>query len=202
MWTPPLVWPQGASEGATRSLDGRERLAAVVGAFTAHGRAELAVFVVIPLAFASTDLPGADAGLDLRPQHVDVLAAPPDRETRRGRADLGAVEAPRIQPRMSICSATQASAQEVQNSEQSIAGRAAVTSCSFTSPPTTGCRPTIFESDIGPLVVLPGSRRGNPRAGRAVAGPNRCSAPLAPLIGGFQATTVVGRRWDAGLISW
>ncbi len=51
------------------------------------------MLVSVPLALGRTDSTGLDASLDLGPEHLDVLAAAPNRQPSRGRADLGAIEA-------------------------------------------------------------------------------------------------------------
>lgn len=101
----------------------------------------------------------------------------------------------RIHLRMSICSAMQASAHEVQNREQSIAWRAAVASCSFPSPPTSGCALIIFERDTG----TSSARLKDQKPGRRW----RCSsnfstgrppAPLLPSGRCFDRRRLRGRR--------
>ena len=51
------------------------------------------MFVLVPLALLGAQVAGGDAGFDLRAHHRDVLAGPADRQARRRRADVGAVEA-------------------------------------------------------------------------------------------------------------
>lgn len=188
----------------------RQSLTAVVRAFPAHRSAKLAVLVIVPLALRGANLTGPDAELDLRAQHVDVLACPWTLK-RAVAAQISAQSRQvRMQSRMSIGSATQASAHEVQNSEQSIEWRAAVTSSSLTSPLTSGCKPIIFESDIARLEAWgvetwqpPGAayRSSSYPSGDGGTGLVGRGAPAArPLPEGAsqgQRRVKISRRWQA-----
>ena len=59
-------------------LHGRERFAAVAGAFAAHGLAELAMLHVMFSAFAGANLAGSNARFYLSPQHLDILRGAPN----------------------------------------------------------------------------------------------------------------------------
>jgi peptide deformylase len=134
---------QGPREGgdplAVRS-DRRRGLAAIVGAFAAHLRAQLAMFVVVLLALGGAFVAdaGADSSISLSTASFD-----PARRTAKlaGRlADVGAVEAGADALRMSISSATQASAQLTHIRAQYIKWWAASPSGWFTWPLHVGVK--------------------------------------------------------------
>lgn len=74
-------------------MHGGQRAPAIVGAFAAHFRAELAMFMVVPFAFGGAAVARRNAGFEHRADDGDILARAPRRDACGGIADIGAIEA-------------------------------------------------------------------------------------------------------------
>ena len=98
-----------------------KRLAAIAGAFAAHGTTQLAMLHAMLLAFGGANLAGPDARFHLRPRNLDILRGALTMRREAAAHTSAQSRQTRMHWRMSIFSATHASAQDVQNREQSMA---------------------------------------------------------------------------------